>query len=60
MGNLRIEIEIPPEFERDFASDRFKEFFTRAIADMDCVCGEYEKEIAAMFIKSFNNAKILN
>ena len=52
-------IEIPKEFEVDFKTDKFKDFFSRVIADIDCkgLCGNYEKEIAEMFIKAFENSE---
>lgn len=55
---MKITIEIPIEFENDYLVDRFKEFFERVMADMDSgvLCGNYEKEIAEMFLKSFNDS----
>ena len=52
-------IEIPKEFEVDFKTDKFKDFFSRAIADIDCkgMCGRYEKEIAEMFLKVFDDSE---
>ena len=50
-------IEIPKEFEVDFKTDKFKDFFSRAIADMNCICGNYERETAEMFIKAFENSE---
>ena len=50
-------IEIPKEFEVDFKTDKFKDFFSRAITVMNCICGNYEKEIAEMFIKAFENSE---
>ena len=50
-------IEIPKEFEVDFKTDKFKDFFSRAITDMNCICGNYEREIAEMFIKAFKNSE---
>ena len=52
-------IEIPKEFEVDFKTDKFKDFFSRVVADIDCkgLCGNYEKEIAEMFIKAFENSE---
>lgn len=55
---MKLVIEIPEEFERDFKSDRFKEFFERSLADMNCVCGNYERETAEMFITAFKNAEV--
>lgn len=58
---MKILIDIPKEFERDYDQDKFKEFFERVIADMTSddwlLCGLYEKEIAEMFIKAFENSK---
>ena len=52
-------IEIPKEFEVDFKTDKFKDFFSRVISDIDCkgLCGNYEKEIAEMFIKAFGESE---
>lgn len=57
---MQLAIEIPKEFEQDFQSDRFKEFFERSLADMHCVCGKYERETAEMFISAFQNAECLS
>lgn len=58
---MKILIDIPKEFERDYDQDKSKEFFERVIADMTSddwlLCGLYEKEIAEMFIKAFENSK---
>ena len=32
---MKIEIDIPKEFEKDFNEDKFKDFFKRAITDLD-------------------------
>lgn len=55
---MKLTIDIPREYERDFIDDKFKDFFSRVIADIDCsgLCGNYEKEIAEMFIKVFDEA----
>lgn len=55
---VKITIDIPREYERDFIADKFKNFFSRVIADInyDGMCGNYEKEIAEMFIKAFDEA----
>ena len=36
-----------------------KIFFSRVATDIDCkgLCGNYEKEIAEMFIKAFENSE---
>lgn len=53
-------IEIPKEFEVDFKNDKFNDFFSRAITDMNCLCGNYERETAEMFIKAFANGELVN
>ena len=54
---MRIEIEIPKEFEEDFKHDRFEECLTRLNADAHMTAGNYEKETAIMLIKAFKNSK---
>ena len=56
---MKIVLEIPKEYEIDFKADKFKDFFSRVIADMNCLCGNYEKEIAEMLSKAFNNGKVI-
>ena len=55
---MKLTIDIPREYERDFIADKFKDFFSRVIADINCdgMCGFYEKEIAEMFLEAFVNA----
>lgn len=57
---VKLTIDIPREYERDFIDDKFKDFFSRVISDITCngLCGNYEKEIAEMFIKAFDEAII--
>lgn len=57
---MKITIDIPREYERDFSAGKFKDFFSRVIADIDFkgICGNYEKEIAEMFLESFDKAII--
>ena len=57
---MRIEIEIPKEFECDYNGDKFKNFFSRVLCDITegkCLCGNYEIETAKMFIKAFDESK---
>ena len=64
---MRIEIEIPNEFEEHFKKDKFKESLERIMADMkhsleneDCLCaGRYEYETIEMLEKAFENSKML-
>lgn len=57
---MKITIDIPIGYERDFNVDKFKDFFSRVIADINChgLCGNYEKEIAEMFLETFDKAII--
>ena len=43
---MKILIDIPKEFEVDYNTDRFAEFFQRCLADMCTCCGNYEWETA--------------
>ena len=56
---MKVVIDIPKDFEGDYIADKFKDFFSRVIADIDCkgMCGRYEKEIAEMFLKVFDDSK---
>lgn len=55
---MKLTIDIPREYKRDFIADKFKDFFSRVIADInyDGLCGNYEKEIAEMFLEAFDKA----
>lgn len=55
---MKVTIDIPKSCEQDFVDDKFKDFFSRVIADMDYsgLCGNYEKEIAEMFLEAFDKA----
>lgn len=67
---MKIEIEIPKEFEGDYNADKFEDFFMRVFHDIEIemiememhgysiryLCGNYEKEIAEMFVKAFQNS----
>ena len=55
---MKLTIDIPREYERDFIADKFKDFFSRVITDMDYsgLCCNYEKEIAEMFLEAFDKA----
>ena len=56
---MKIEIEIPKEFEGDYNFDKFEFFFMRVLAGTDWdgeLCGNYEKETAEMFVKAFQNS----
>lgn len=56
---MKVIIDIPKNFERDYTADKFKDFFLRIIANINYkgVCGRYEKEIAEMFLKAFGDSE---
>ena len=62
---MRIEIEIPKEFEEHFNQDKFKDSFERIMVDIfhslengDCLCaGNYEYETIEMLEKALENSK---
>ena len=62
---MRIEIEIPKEFEKHFNEDKFKDSFERIMADIkhslengDCLCaGRYEHETIEMLENAFENSR---
>ena len=56
---MKVVIDIPNDFTGDYIVDKFKDFFSRVIADIDCngMCGRYEKEIAEMFFKAFDDSE---
>lgn len=56
---MKVVIDIPKDFEGDYIVDKFKDFFSRVIANIDDykgMRGNYEKEIAKMFIKAFEES----
>lgn len=55
---MKVVIDIPKDFTRDYIADKFKDFFSRIIADINYkgMCGRYEKEIAEMFLKAFDES----
>ena len=56
---MKVVIDIPKDFTGDYIADKFKDFFSRVIAGIDCkgMCGRYEKEIAEMFLKVFDDSE---
>lgn len=56
---MKLIIDIPKEFETDYKGDKFKDFFSRVLCDIEkgkCLCGSYEKETAEMFLKAFDES----
>lgn len=58
---MKIEIEIPEEFEVDYTADKFAEFLDRVRADIDYngICGNYEREIADVLAEAFKNSRVV-
>lgn len=56
---MKVVIDIPSDFTGDYIADKFKDFFSRVITDIDCkgMCGRCEKEIAEMFLKAFDDSE---
>ena len=62
---MRIEIEIPKEFEEHFKQDKFKDSLERIMVDIwhsleigNCLCaGNYEYEIIEMLAEALENSK---
>lgn len=57
---MKILIDIPEEFEVDYNTDRFAEFFHRCLADMGTCCGNYEQETAEMMEKAFAESRLFD
>lgn len=55
---MKIEVEIPKEFEEHFNQDRFEDALRRLNADAHLLAGNYEQETAEMLIEAFKNGKI--
>lgn len=58
---MRIEIEIPEEFEKDYTTDKFADFLGRVRADIDYngMCGNYERETADVLAEAFKNSRVV-
>jgi hypothetical protein len=59
---MEIKINIPNNFTDDYIGDKFKDFFSRVMVDITGygACGIYEKEIAEMFLKAFDESTEIN
>ena len=55
---MKVLIDIPEEFQVDYHTDRFRDFFERAVADMDVMCGTYERETADVLAKAFEESGV--
>lgn len=55
---MKVLLDIPEEFEIDYRTDRFGDFFKRAKADMSAICGRYERETADVLAKAFEESRV--
>lgn len=65
---MKLTIEIPKEFEKDFIRDKFSDCFKRLLGDTkdrienrNCRffgAGNYEMETLEMFIEAFKNCEV--
>lgn len=57
-----IQLEIPKEFAKDYANNRFDDFFRRVYVDIDNegMCGNYEGETAQMMARAFKESRCLD
>lgn len=59
---MKLTIEIPKEFEKEFFENRFKGTFGRINIDLNSnesnLCGKYEKETVQMLEKALWNAVV--
>ena len=55
-----VKLTIPQEFDIDYKNDKFKDFFSRVLCDIEkgTLCGNYEKETAEMFLAAFGESEI--
>jgi hypothetical protein len=56
---MKIQIQIPKEFESHYNKDRFEESLHRLSADAHLTAGRYEQETAVMLIHAFKNSEIV-
>ena len=57
---MKLVIDIPKEFERDWNGDQFQDCFGRVLADLkdtSFISGNYEKETLEMLQSAFRDAK---
>lgn len=57
--SIFVRLEIPAAFINHFNEDRFKDSLYRLYDDAHFMAGRYEKELAAMLAKSFQNCKVI-
>lgn len=56
---MKIQIQIPKEYESHFSEDKFEDSLRRLSADAHFLAGNYERELATMLVKAFKESKIV-
>lgn len=57
---MKVLLDIPKEFEADYNTNRFVDFFQRCLTDMGTCCGNYAQETAEMMEKAFAESQLYN
>lgn len=57
--SMFVRLEIPAAFIHHFNEDRFKDSLYRLYDDAHFMAGQYEKELAHMLAKSFQNCEVI-
>ena len=59
---MKLQIEIPKEFEKHFENDRFEDSLKRLKGDAGtfCLAGRYEIELCEMLIEAFKEAEVVS
>ena len=52
---MKVVIDIPKDFTGDYIADKFKDFFSRVIADIDCKSNNADTDIAFSALITFIN-----
>lgn len=53
---MKLLIDIPPEFESHFQSDKFEDSLWRLQSDAHLMAGRYERELTVMLVEAFAKA----
>lgn len=56
---MKIQMQIPEEFESHYNMDKFEDSLHRLSADAHLVAGRYEQETAIMLIQAFKDSEIV-
>jgi hypothetical protein len=56
---MKLQIQIPEEFESHYKKDKFEDSLHRLSADAHLLAGRYEQETAIMLIQAFKESVII-